>query len=57
MCLVNTAKHPHLNYNQDLAVMFFEFVAGAEGQQIIRQFGRSQYGESLYHPDVIGDVQ
>jgi ABC-type tungstate transport system permease subunit len=51
MCLINANKHPNLAYNQDLAEKFFSFVAGPEGRKIIEQFGRLQYGESLYHSD------
>ncbi|MBN2321466.1 MAG: tungsten ABC transporter substrate-binding protein [Acidobacteria bacterium] len=57
MCLVNPDKHPHLNYNYDLAKLFYDFVAGPEGQRIIARFGRREYGESLYHPDVITNPQ
>jgi tungstate transport system substrate-binding protein len=57
MCLVNPDKHPNLNYNNDLAKLFFDFLAGPEGQKIIARFGRSEYGESLYHPDVIPNPQ
>ncbi|MBN2242688.1 MAG: ABC transporter substrate-binding protein [Acidobacteria bacterium] len=57
MCLVNPEKHPHLNYNYDLAKLFYDFAAGPEGQKIIARFGLSEYGESLYHPDVIPNPQ
>lgn len=53
MCLVSTAKNPNLKYNQDLAEKFYEFVISNEGQKIIAEFGKEQYGESLYHPAVI----
>jgi tungstate transport system substrate-binding protein len=52
MCLINANKHPNLAYNQDLAEKFFSFVAGPEGRKIIEQFGRLEYGESLYHSDI-----
>jgi len=47
MCLVSTAKNPNLLYNQDLAEKFYEFVISNEGQKIIAEFGKQQYGESL----------
>jgi tungstate transport system substrate-binding protein len=53
MCLVSTAKNPNLKYNQDLAEKFYEFVISNEGQRIIAEFGKQQYGESLYYPAVI----
>ena len=57
MCLVDAGRHPALEYNYDLAKTFYEFVAGPEGQRIIGRFGRRQYGESLYHPDVIPNTR
>jgi tungstate transport system substrate-binding protein len=53
MCLVSTAKHPNLQYNQDLAEKFFNFVISNEGQKIIAEFGVEQYGEPIYYPTVI----
>jgi len=53
MCLVNTEKHPHLKYNQDLAEKFYDFLIGEEGQKIIAEFGIKQYGEPIYYPTVI----
>ena len=53
MCLVSAARHPQLEYNRDLAEKFYDFVARPEGQRIIDQFGRQQYGTQLYYPDVI----
>ena len=53
MCLVSTEKNPNLKYNQDLAEKFYEFVISNEGQKIIAEFGKQQYGESLYYPAVI----
>jgi tungstate transport system substrate-binding protein len=57
ICLVDADKHPHLAYNQDLAQMFYEFLTGLEGQKIIAGFGRFEYGEPLYYPDVIKNPQ
>jgi len=53
MCLVSTAKHPHLQYNQDLAEKFYEFLISNEGQKIIAEFGVKQYGEPIYYPTAI----
>jgi tungstate transport system substrate-binding protein len=50
MCLVNTQKHPHLKYNQELAGKFYDFLISEEGQKIISEFGVKQYGEPIYHP-------
>lgn len=52
MCLVSTAKHPHLQYNRDLAEKFYDFLVGKEGQKIISEFGVKQYGEPIYYPTV-----
>lgn len=35
--------------NRDIAVKFIQFVASTEGQRIIREFGKSNYSESLYN--------
>jgi len=53
MCLVSTAKHPHLQYNSDLAEKFYAFLISNEGQKIIAEFGVRQYGEPIYYPTVI----
>jgi tungstate transport system substrate-binding protein len=53
MCLVSTVKHPHLQYNYDLAEKFYEFLIGNEGQKIIAEFGVKQYGEPIYYPTAI----
>ena len=37
------------------AEKFYEFVISNEGQKIIAEFGKQQYGESLYYPAVIKD--
>ena len=53
MCLVSTVKHPHLQYNSNLAEKFYEFLISNEGQKIIAEFGVKQYGEPIYYPTVI----
>ncbi|MBI9106693.1 MAG: substrate-binding domain-containing protein [Spirochaetales bacterium] len=46
---VNPELHPHVNF--DGAMALIEFVTGAEGQGIIRDFTKN--GEPLFYPDVI----
>jgi ABC-type tungstate transport system permease subunit len=53
MCLVSVEKHPNLKYNQELAQKFFDFLINEKGQKIIATFGVKEYGEPIYHPDVI----
>jgi len=53
MCLVSKAKHPHLQYNDELADKFYEFLIGNEGQKIIADFGIKKYGEPIYYPTKI----
>lgn len=55
MCLVNAAKHPHLQYNKDLAEKFYDFLISNDGQRIIAEFGVKQYGEPIYYPAALGD--
>ena len=47
--LVNPVKHPHVKV--DLARKYSEFIRGAEGQELIRNFKVN--GSILFHPDVI----
>lgn len=39
--------------NHKLATKFAEFITGPLGQNIIRNFGKEKFGESLFFPDVI----
>jgi tungstate transport system substrate-binding protein len=57
MCLVSTAKHPNLKYNQALAEKFYDFLIGNEGQKIIAGFGVKEFGEPIYYPTVIKTPQ
>ena len=36
----------------DIAAQFIDFVASEQGQQIIRSYGKQQYGEGLYNDAV-----
>jgi tungstate transport system substrate-binding protein len=49
--VVAPTKFPWLNVK--LASRFAEFIRSAEGQGIIRAFGRDKFGEPLFYPDVI----
>jgi tungstate transport system substrate-binding protein len=53
MCLVNSTKHPNLQYNQDLAEKFYNFLISERGQKLIADFGVEKYGEPVYFPDAI----
>ena len=46
---VNPAKFPNVNY--ELAKQFIEYITSPQGQAIIRDFGKDEYGEPLYYPD------
>jgi tungstate transport system substrate-binding protein len=50
ICLINPEKHPNLRYNFEYADKFYHFCLGEGGQKIIAEFGRDQYGESIYFP-------
>ncbi|KAF5427682.1 ABC-type molybdate transport system, substrate-binding protein [Candidatus Methanophagaceae archaeon] len=43
---VNPAKHPTVNY--ELAKEFIAFVSSPEGQEVIGDFGKDEFGEPLY---------
>jgi tungstate transport system substrate-binding protein len=49
--VVSPAKYPHLNHR--LAAKFVEFLRDAEGQAIIRDFGKDKFGGPLFFPDVL----
>lgn len=49
--VVSHSKFPWVNH--ELARKFAEFIRGTEGQNIIRNFGKEQFGEPLFFPDVI----
>ena len=47
--LIDPAKQPHVEY--DLAKRYADFLRGAEGQKIIREYRVE--GEALFHPDAL----
>jgi len=49
--VVAPMKFPWLNVK--LANRFVEFIRSAEGQAIIRAFGKDKFGSALFYPDVI----
>ena len=48
---VSPSKYPWVKY--DMAKKFIEFITGAEGQDIIKNYGVDKFGERLFFPDVI----
>ena len=50
---VNPDKHPDLKINYKGAKAFIDFITGAQGQKIIKEFSVTEYGKPLFHPDVI----
>ncbi len=50
---VNPEKHPDLGINYQGATDLVEFITGPEGQDIIREFGKDKFGQSLFYTDVI----
>ena len=47
---VNQTLHPDANF--DGAVTFIRYLISEEGQGIIEEYGRDQYGQSLFYPAV-----
>jgi tungstate transport system substrate-binding protein len=45
---VNPAKHPHVNYV--LAMAYIGWVTSPDGQKIIGEFGKEQFGQPLFIP-------
>ena len=50
ICLINPEKLPNLKYNFEYAEKFYYFCLSEQGQKIIAEFGKDQYGESIYFP-------
>lgn len=50
ICLINPEKLPNLKYNFENAEKFYHFCLSEKGQKIIADFGKDQYGESIYFP-------
>ena len=48
---VNAAKFPDLPINAAGGKAFADFLVGPEGQRLIGEFGREQYGQPLFVPD------
>lgn len=45
-------KSMHLEINFDGAISFLEFLVSERGQQIIKDYGKDHYGQSLFYPTV-----
>ena len=50
ICLIDPEKLPNLKYNFEYAEKFYDFCLSDRGQKIIAEFGKDQYGESIYFP-------
>ena len=46
----NQTLHPDVNFKDTMT--FIEFLTSEEGQQIIEQYGKDTYGQSLFYPAV-----
>jgi len=46
---VNPAKFPNVKY--DLAMKYINYATSAQGQDIIRNYGKDKYGEALFVPE------
>jgi tungstate transport system substrate-binding protein len=47
---VNRTRHPHTNF--DGAINFTKFLVSDEGQQLIGDYGKDEYGQPLFYPAV-----
>jgi len=47
---VNKTLHPSVNFND--AITFIRFLVSDEGQQLIENYGKNQYGQSLFYDAV-----
>ncbi len=46
--LVNPKKYAHINYRK--GIEFINFLISNKGKKIIREFGKEEFGEPLFHP-------
>lgn len=46
---VNPAKFPNVKY--DIAMKYIQYATSAQGQDIIRNYGRDKFGEALFVPE------
>lgn len=46
----NPAKHPNVNFQA--AILFIKYLTSPEAQQTIADYGKTQYGQSLFNPAV-----
>jgi tungstate transport system substrate-binding protein len=46
---VNPAKFPNVKY--DLAMKYIDYATSAQGQDIIRNYGKDKFGEALFVPE------
>ncbi len=44
---VNPTKHPYTNF--ETAISFIKFLVSTEGQQLIEDYGKDMYGQSLFY--------
>jgi tungstate transport system substrate-binding protein len=47
---VNPTRHPHTNFNG--TINFIKFLVSDEGQQLIGDYGKEEYGQPLFYPAV-----
>ena len=48
---VNPARFPGINLNVEGGKAFADFLVSPEAQQVIREFGKSRYGQPLFFAD------
>jgi tungstate transport system substrate-binding protein len=46
----NSTRHPHVNFED--AITFTKFLTSEDGQEMISNFGKDVYGQSLFYPAV-----
>jgi tungstate transport system substrate-binding protein len=50
ICLIDPKRLPNLKYNFEYSEKFYDLCLSDRGQNIIAEFGKNQYGESIYFP-------
>jgi tungstate transport system substrate-binding protein len=53
---VNPARYPEKNEKYQLVMLYIGYLTSPEGQRIIAEYGKEEFGQALFFPDAIPNV-
>ncbi|MDP6460077.1 MAG: substrate-binding domain-containing protein, partial [Candidatus Hydrothermarchaeota archaeon] len=53
---VNPAKYPEKSEKYQLVMLYIGYLTSPEGQRIIAEYGKEEFGQALFYPDAIPTV-